>query len=303
MLRGQLDDLIAFQGVAEERSFTRAAARLSTSQAALSQAVKRLETKLDLRLLTRTTRSVAVTEAGERLLASVGPAFRDIEEQLSALTALREKPAGTIRISTMEHAAEAVLLPVLAKFLPRYPDVNVELVSDAQLTDIVKDRYDAGVRLGEQIAKDMIAVPIGPPMRMLVVGSPAYFARHGLPKRPQDLADHNCINFRLPTRGNFYPWELEKGMRKLNVRVDGQLAVNTARLMMNAAIAGLGLACVMSQSVDQEIAKGRLAPVLTDWCPAFPGYHLYYPSRQHSPAFKLLVEALRWSGNKKRSAN
>ncbi|MES2253604.1 MAG: LysR family transcriptional regulator [Pseudomonadota bacterium] len=295
MRRDELADLLAFAAVAEESSFTRAAARLGTSQSALSHTVKRLEARLGLRLLTRTTRSVAATEAGERLMETLRPAFDDIDARLSALTALREKPAGTVRITTGEHAAEKVLLPALIKLLPRYPDIEVELNVDYGLTDIVKDRFDAGVRLGEQIAKDMIAVPIGPPMRMAVVGAPSYFTRHGIPKSPRDLADHICINLRLPTRGGLYAWEFEKGARKLNVRVEGQLVLNTSGLIVKAATAGLGLASLPSHIVESEIAKGRLKQVLGDWCPPFPGYHLYYPGRrQQSPALKLLVEALRW---------
>ena len=295
MRRDELGDLLAFQTVAEERSFTRAAARLSTSQSALSHTVKRLEARLGLRLLTRTTRSVAATEAGERLLETLRPAFEDIDARLAALTALREKPAGTIRITAGEHAAEAVLFSALARLLPRYPDIKVELDVDHGLTDIVKERFDAGVRLGEQIAKDMIAVPIGPPMRMAVVGAPSYFARRGVPKTPRQLATHDCINLRLPTRGGLYAWEFEKGQRKLNVRVEGQWVLNTSRLIVKAALAGQGLASLPSQIVEKELAKGRLKQVLADWCPPFPGYHLYYPGRRHqSPAFRLLVEALRW---------
>ena len=298
MRRDELGDLLAFQAVAEEQSFTRAAARLSTSQSALSHTVKRLEARLGLRLLTRTTRSVAPTEAGERLLETLRPAFEDIDARLSALTALREKPAGTIRITTGEHAAETVLLPALMKLLPRYPDIHVELNVDYSLTDIVKERFDAGVRLGEQIAKDMIAVPVGPPMRMAVVGAPSYFAKRGIPKKPRDLADHGCINLRLPTRGSFYAWEFEKGARKLNVRVEGQLAFNTSHLIVKAALSGMGLASLPSHIVEGEIARGRLKQVLADWCPPFPGYHLYYPGRrQQSPAFRLLIEALRWRGD------
>ena len=295
MKRDELADLLAFAAVAEEQSFTRAAARLGTSQSALSHTVKRLEARLGLMLLTRTTRSVAATEAGERLMETLRPAFDDIDARLSALTAMREKPAGTVRITTGEHAAEAVLLPALTKLLPRYPDIEVELNVNYGLTDIVTERFDAGVRLGEQIAKDMIAVPIGPAMRMAVVGAPSYFTRHGAPKSPRDLADHICINLRLPTRGGLYAWEFEKGARKLNVRVEGQLVLNTSGLIVKAALAGMGLASLPSHIVETEIAKGRLKQVLADWCPPFPGYHLYYPGRrQQSPALRLLVEALRW---------
>jgi DNA-binding transcriptional LysR family regulator len=294
MRRDELADLLAFAAVAEEQSFTRAAARLSTSQSALSHTIKRLEARLGLRLLTRTTRSVAATEAGERLMETLRPAFDDIDARLSALTALREKPAGTVRITTGEHAATSILLPALTKLLPRYPEIAVELNINYGLTDIVKERFDAGVRLGEQIAKDMIAVPIGPPMFMAVVGAPSYLARRGIPKSPRDLARHNCINLRMPTRGGLYAWEFEKGAHKLNVRVEGQLVLNTSSLIVKAALAGMGLASLPSHIVENDIAKGRLKQVLADWCPPFPGYHLYYPGRrQRSPALSLLVEALR----------
>jgi DNA-binding transcriptional LysR family regulator len=295
MRREELGDLAAFLAVAEETSFTRAAARLGTSQSALSHTIRRLETRLGLRLLTRTTRSVATTQAGERLIETLRPALADIDGRLAALTALREKAAGTIRITTGEQAAERILLPALTRLLPHYPDIKVELSIDYGLTDIVAERFDAGVRLGEQVAKDMIAVPISPDLRMAVVGSPAYLAAHPAPKVPQQLSDHICINLRLPTRGGLYAWEFEKGARKLNVRVDGQLVFNTAGLIVQAAVAGMGLACLPQDAVKREIEDGRLARVLGDWCPPFPGYHLYYPSRrQQSPAFALLVEALRY---------
>ncbi|MGX1323794.1 DNA-binding transcriptional LysR family regulator [Bradyrhizobium sp. USDA 377] len=295
MARTNVNDLLAFLAVARERSFTRAAAQLGLSQSALSHTVRGLEERLGLRLLTRTTRSVAPTEAGERLLRNIGPHFAEIDAELSALTALRETPAGTVRITTGEHAAQTILWPALAKLLPRYPDIKVELVVDYGLTDIVAERYDAGVRLGEQVAKDMIAVRIGPEMRMAVVGSPAYFAAHSKPKRPQDLTEHNCINLRLPTYGGIYAWEFEKRGRAMKVRVDGQLVFNTGLLRMNAVLAGLGLAYVPEDIVKREIADGRLIRVLADWCAPFAGYHLYYPSRrQPTPAFAVLVEALRY---------
>jgi DNA-binding transcriptional LysR family regulator len=300
MRRDELGDLAAFLAVAEEKSFTRAAAKLGTSQSALSHTIRRLEAQLGLRLLTRTTRRVAATEAGERLIETLRPALNDINGRLTALSALREKPAGTIRITTGENVAEAVLLPALSKLLPDYPDIRVELAVEYGLTDIVAERYDAGVRLGEQVAKDMIAVPIGPDQRMAVVGAPAYFARHPAPRTPQQLSDHICINLRLPTRGGLYAWEFEKGARKLNVRVEGQLVFNTARLIVRAALGGMGLACLPEDAVKEEIKSGLLIRVLGDWCPPFPGYHLYYPSRrQQSPAFALLVEALRWRRAKK----
>jgi len=299
MRRGELGDLAAFLAVAEERSFTRAAAKLGTSQSALSHTVRRLESRLGLRLLTRTTRSVATTEAGDRLIETLRPALAEIDGRLIALTELREKPAGTIRLTAGEHAAESILLPALARLLPHYPDIKVEISVDLSLTDIVTERFDAGIRLGEQVAKDMIAVPVGPEMRMAVVGSPAYFARHPVPKTPQQLAGHACINLRLPTRGGLYAWEFEKGGRALNVRVEGQLVFNTAAMIRRAALAGSGLVCVLEDSVQTEIDDGRLVRVLGDWCPPFAGYHLYYPSRrQQSPAFALLVEALRYRPGK-----
>jgi DNA-binding transcriptional LysR family regulator len=301
MRREELGDLAAFLAVAEERSFTRAAAKLGTSQSALSHTVKRLEARLGIRLLTRTTRSVAPTEAGERLIDTLRPALDEIDGRLAALTKLREKPAGTIRITTGEHAAETVLWPVLIGLLPVYPDINVELTIDYGLTDIVAERFDAGVRFGEQVAKDMIAVRIGPDMRMAVVGAPSYFAKRSLPKVPQQLAEHTCINLRLPTRGGLYAWEFEKGGRKLNVRVEGQLVFNTVSMMFKAVTAGLGLAYLPQDLVQSHIADGRLVRVLGDWCPPFSGYHLYYPSRrQQAPAFELLVEALRYRKSARR---
>jgi DNA-binding transcriptional LysR family regulator len=297
MPRQNVSDLLAFLTVARERSFTRAAAQLGVSQSALSHTIRGLEERLGLRLLTRTTRSVAPTAAGERLLRTVGPHLDGIETELAALSELREKPAGTIRITAGEHSATTILWPVLAKLLPDYPDVTVEVVVDHGLIDIVAERYDAGVRLGEQVAKDMIAVRIGPDMRMAVVGSPAYFARRARPKVPQDLTGHDCINLRLPTYGGLYAWEFEKGGRELRVRVEGQLVFNTFELRLNAVLAGLGLSYLPEDQVQTHLADGRLVRVLADWCPPFSGYHLYYPSRrQPMPAFVLLVEALRYRG-------
>jgi DNA-binding transcriptional LysR family regulator len=297
MHRDELADLTAFLAVAEERSFTRAAAKLGTSQSAISHTVRRLEARLGLRLLTRTTRSVAPTEAGEGLLETLRPAFDDIDAKLAALSHLREKPAGTIRITTAENAAETILWPVLGRILPDYPDIKVELTIDYGLTDIVAQRYDAGVRLGEQVAKDMIAVRIGPEMRMAVVGAPSYFARRPAPKTPHDLADHACINLRLPTSGGLYAWEFEKNGRELKVRVEGQLVFNAMPMIVKAAIAGFGLAFVPEGQVASQIEEGRLVRALSDWCAPFAGYHLYYPSRrQPTPAFALLVEALRYRG-------
>jgi DNA-binding transcriptional LysR family regulator len=294
MQRGHLDDLVAFLAVARERSFTKAAAKLGVSQSALSHTLRELETRLGVRLLTRTTRSVAPTAAGERLLTTVGPRFEEIEAELAAVGELREKPAGTIRITATEYAADAILLPKLAKLLREYPDIKVEIVIDYGLTDIVAQRFDAGVRSGEQVAKDMISVRIGPDMRMAVVGAPSYFKARPEPKRPQDLIDHNCIKLRLTTLGGLYAWEFEKSGRELKVRVEGQLTLNTTAQMLNAALAGLGLAYVPEDLTAPHVAKGRLKRVLADWCPPYSGYHLYYPSRrQPSAAFALLVDALR----------
>ena len=297
MPRQNINDLLAFLAVARERSFTRAAAQLGVSQSALSHTIRGLEERLGLRLLTRTTRSVAPTEAGERLLRTVGPRFEQIDTELAALTELRDKPAGTIRITIGEHAAQAILWPALEKLLPRYPDIKVELIIDYGLTDIVAERYDAGVRLGEQVAKDMVAVRIGPDFCMAVVGAPSYFERKPKPKKPQDLTAHDCINIRLPTYGGIYAWEFEKRGRELKVRVDGQLVFNNMSLRMNAALAGMGLAYLPDDQVRPYVADGRLMRVLDDWCAPFPGYHLYYPSRrQPAPAFAVLVDALRYRG-------
>jgi DNA-binding transcriptional LysR family regulator len=297
MRREDLGDLTTFLIVAEERSFTRAAARLGRSQSAVSQTVRRLEASLGLRLLTRTTRSVAPTLAGQRLVANLSPAFEEIDSQLAAVTDLRDKPAGEIRITTSQHAAEAVLWPVLERLLPDYPDVSVELSVDTGFRDIVADRFDAGVRLGEQIDKDMIAVRIGPDLRMAVVGASAYFDRREPPLTPDDLTAHACINLRFPTLGGLYAWQFQKDGRKLQVGVGGQLIFNETRLILKAACAGLGLAFVLEDHVREHLADGRLVRVLDDWCPPFSGYHLYYPSRrQPAPAFALLVEALKFRG-------
>lgn len=295
MQRGHLDDLYAFLAVARERSFTKAAARLGVSQSALSHTLRALETRLGVRLLTRTTRSVAPTAAGERLVHTLGPRFEEIEAELAAVGELRRKPAGSLRITATEYVTEAILLPKLARLLRDYPDIKVEITADYGLTDIVAQRYDAGVRSGEQVGKDMIAVRIGPDMRMAVVGAPAYFRSRPEPKTPQDLLGHNCINLRLPTHGGLYAWEFQKGGRELKVRVDGQLTFNTTAQMLAAALAGCGLTYVPEGLVQPHVAKGRLRRVLADWCPAFSGYHLWYPSRrQSSAAFSLVVEALRW---------
>jgi DNA-binding transcriptional LysR family regulator len=295
MPRTDLNDIVAFLAVARERSFTRAAARLGVSQSALSQTLRGLEARLGLRLLTRTTRSVAPTEAGERLLRAAGPRLDEIDAELAALSELRDKPSGTIRITAHDHAVKTILWPALEKLLPDHPDIKVEIVIDYGLTDIVAGRYDAGVRSGEMVAKDMIAVRIGPDMRSAVVGAPAYFAERPRPKTPQDLTAHACINLRLPTHGGLYAWEFTKAGRELRVRVEGQLVFNATAPMLDAALAGFGLAYLPEDDVKQHIAEGRLVRVLADWCPPYPGYHLYYPSRrQTTPAFALLVNALRY---------
>jgi DNA-binding transcriptional LysR family regulator len=297
MLRGNLNDLLSFVAVGRERSFTRAAAKLGVSQSALSHTIRELEARLGLRLLTRTTRSVAPTEAGERLLRTLGPLFEEIDAGLAALSELREKPAGTIRITTGEHAAESILSPVLTRLLPQYPDIKVEISVEYGLTDIVAEGYAAGVRLGEQVAKDMIAVRIGPDLRMAVVGAPWYFARRPRPKKPQDLTAHDCIRLRLPTYGGLYAWEFEKRGRELKVRVEGQVVFNNIALQLNAAVGGLGLAYLPEDRVQPYLSDGRLIRVLDDWCARYSGYHLYYPSRrQQTPAFALLVDALRYRG-------
>jgi len=294
MARQNLNDVVAFLAVAKERSFTKAAAKLGVSPSALSHTIRSLETRLGVRLLTRTTRSVSPTEAGERLLRSVGPRLEEVEAELASLSELREQPAGTIRITTGEHAAEWILWPALAKLLPRYPDIKVEVTVDYGLTNIVAERYDAGVRIGGQVAKDMIAVRIGPDMRMAVVGAPSYFRRRPPPKKPQDLTAHSCINLRLPTYGGVYAWEFEKNGRELTVRVEGQLVFNNIALRLDAALAGLGLAYLAEDVVQPHLAKRRLTRVLDDWCASFSGYHLYYPSRrQQPPALAVLVDALR----------
>jgi DNA-binding transcriptional LysR family regulator len=290
-----LNDLATFVVVAEERSFTRAAARLGVSQSALSQTVRGLEARLGIRLLNRTTRSVSPTAAGERLLRSLAPRLKEIDAEVAAVSELREKPAGTIRLTSTENAAEAVLWPALRALLPDYPEIKVEVVIDYGLTDIVAEQVDAGVRPGETVAKDMIAVPIGPDMRMAVVGSPAYFAKHPPPRTPQELTQHNCINLRLPAHRGIYAWEFERNGRDLRVRVDGQLMFNTAALLLNAALQGFGLAYLTEQQVLRYLDSGELVRVLANWCPPFPGYHLYYPSRrQPSAAFTVLVNALRY---------
>jgi DNA-binding transcriptional LysR family regulator len=295
MVRENVSDLLVFLAVARERSFTKAAAKLGVSQSALSHTIRGLEERLGIRLLTRTTRSVSTTVAGERLLLSVGPKFEEIDAELASLNELREKPAGTIRITTAEHAAQTVLWPKLARFLPNYPDIKVEITTDYGLRDIVADRYDAGVRLGEQVAKDMIALRISPDLRIAVVGSPTYFAGRDIPRTPQDLLSHTCINLRLPTYDSTLIWEFEKDGKDLNVHVEGQVAFSSGSQILNACLLGFGLAYIPEDMVEAHLIERRLIRVLDDWCAPFQGYHLYYPSRrQSSPAFNLLVNALRY---------
>jgi DNA-binding transcriptional LysR family regulator len=288
------NDLLAFVTVAREGSFTNAAKRLGVSQSALSHTIRGLETRLGIRLLTRTTRSVSPTEAGERLLQTAAPRFDEITQELASLNELRDKPAGTIRITAAEHAANNVLWPKLSPIMHDYPDVKIDINVDYSMTNIVTQRFDAGVRIGDQLEKDMIAVRIGPDLRMAVVGTPEYFSRHPKPRTPHDLQQHRCINLRLPTHGNLQVWEFEKNGSPLNVRVDGQWVFNNTTSRLRAALAGYGLAYVPEDMVDDHVKDGTLLRVLREWCPSFPGYHLYYPSRrQSSPAFTLVVDALR----------
>ena len=295
MKREEMADLTAFLVVAEERSFTRAAAKLGMTQSGLSQIMRRLEKRLGLRLLTRTTRSVTTTDAGERLLQTLAPALANLDASLASLSELRDKPAGTIRITSVEHAAKTIIWPALKKLLPDYPDISVEIELNYGMVDIVAERFDAGVRLGEQVAQDMIAVRMAPDMQMAVVGSPAYFARISPPLVPQDLMQHRCINLRLPTSGGLYVWVFEKKGRELKVRTDGPLVFNTIDLIIEAALDGFGLGYLPLDQVETHLASGRLVSVLKDWCPKLSGYHLYYPSRrQPTAAFALLVEALRY---------
>jgi DNA-binding transcriptional LysR family regulator len=294
MARENVNDLLAFLAVARERSFTRAAAKVGVSQSALSHTIRQLEARLGIRLLTRTTRAVSPTEAGERLLQSIGPHFDEIEAQVEALSELRDKPAGTIRITAADYAIKHVLWPKLRKFLPQYPDIKVELVLDNGLTDIVTERYDAGVRMGEHLAKDMISARIGPDFRLAVVGAKSYFADHPEPTHPKDLVGHTCINFRLPTFGGLYAWEFEENGRELKIRVEGQLTFNNIFNALDATLDGFGLAYIPEEIILPYVAEGRLLRVLQEWSPYWDGYHLYYPSRrQSSPAFVALVGALR----------
>jgi DNA-binding transcriptional LysR family regulator len=295
MARRSMDDLLAFLEVARERSFTRAASKLGVSPSALSHSMRGLEERLGLRLLSRTTRSVTPTAAGERLLHNIGPRFDEIDTELAALGELRERPSGSIRIAAGEHALSSVLWPALRAFVPQYPDITIEVVIDNGLTDIVAERFDAGVRLGGMVAKDMIAMRIGPNERMAVVATPSYLSRSAKLKKPQDLTEHACINLRLPTRGGIYPWEFEKKGREFRVRVDGQLIFNGVTPMLKATLDGFGIAYLPEDIVQSSIEKGKLVRLLADWTPPFAGYHLYYPSRrQPTAAFTVLLEALRY---------
>jgi DNA-binding transcriptional LysR family regulator len=297
MRKGDFSDLAVFIAVAEEGSFTRAAAKLGLSQSALSYAVRMLEERLKVRLLSRTTRSLSLTDAGEKLLNGLRPAFDHIDSELAALTALHDKPAGTIRITTFRHAAKTVLWPVLSKLLPDYPDISVEISLEEGLTDIVAGRFDAGIRLGEQVQKDMVAVKVSPDLRMAVVGSPSYFAKYQAPETPRDLGDHRCASYRQTTGGGLFAWEFERDGVELEVRVNGPLILNDGEMLEAAALDGLALAYTFESQVAHHITAGRLVRVLEDWCQPFSGYHLYYPSRrQHTPAFALLLEALRYKG-------
>ncbi|KMN17745.1 LysR family transcriptional regulator [Pseudomonas weihenstephanensis] len=297
MVRGNLNDLLSFVTVAREGSFTRAAGVLGVTQPALSQAISGLEARLQIRLLTRTTRSVSPTVAGERLLQAIGNRFDEIEAELENLTQMRDKPAGTVRITCGDHVLRTTLLPKLTALLHEYPDINVEFDVSYGFRDIVADRFDAGVRLGDTIDKDMIAVPIGPPLRMAAVAVPGYFASRGIPENPRDLMNHRCINQRMQTSGGLYVWDFEQRGKQVNVRVDGQLIFNTSSHIVDAALTGLGIAYLPEEEFEPHLREGRLERVLEDWCPPFSGYYLYYPSRrQPSPAFTLVANALRKAG-------
>lgn len=300
MPKGSYNDLLAFIAVAREQSFTRAAARLGVSQSALSHLIRALESKMGVRLLDRTTRSVSTTEAGERLMRNIAPRFQEIEAELMAVGELRDKPAGTIRITATENAARTALWPRLAKLLPKHPQIKVEVTEESRFVDIVAERYDMGVRLGDDVARDMTAARISPDVRVAIVGAPAYLAKRPAPLKPQDLADHECINLRLMSHGDLYAWGLQKGKHQIKVRVEGQLVFNGTRQILQAALAGFGLGYVPLELAQADIVKGRLKPVLEDWCPVLPGYHLYYPSRRHlSRAMAVLIDALRYPPTEK----
>lgn len=297
MRHGDFSELAAFIAVAEAGSFTRAAAKLGLSQSAVSYSVRMLEQKLGVRLISRTTRSLSLTDAGQRMLRNLRPSFENIENEITAITALRDKPTGMIRITTFRYAATSVLWPVVTKFLSEYPDIEMEIVIDEGLTDIVADRFDAGIRVGEQVQKDMVAVRIGPDLRMAVVGSPAYFKNRKIPQTPRDLGEHLGVSYRQTTGGGLYAWEFERNGEEIQVRMNGPLIINDGLMLESAALDGLALAYTFENQVEQYVADGRLIRVLEDWCEPFSGYHLYYPSRrQHTAAFALLVEALRFKG-------
>lgn len=294
MDRENIADLIAFLAVARERNFTRAAAQLGMSQPALSRTIRSLEARLGVRLLTRSTRSVAPSEAGERLIQTVGPLFKGIDAGLTSLSDLREKPAGSIRITSVEHASDTILVPAAAKLIAMYPDIRIEIINDYSLADIVADRFEAGVRLGEQVAKDMVAMRIGPDFPQIVVGTPAYFAKRPAPVTPHDLTDHACINMRLPTSGGVWLWPFTKDGRELRVRTEGRLTLNSLPMILNATLEGLGVTYLPEDLVRSHLASGRLVQVLADWSIIMSGYHIYYPSRHHGPAFAAFIEALRY---------
>jgi DNA-binding transcriptional LysR family regulator len=295
--RTDFNQLTWFQAVAEERSFTKAAARLGVAQSTLSHAIKQLEARMGIRLLTRTTRNVATTVAGERLLQTIVPRMTEIEEEIAALTAFRDKPSGSIRLTLSDHALETVVWPKLKPVLQAYPDISVELLLDSSFRNIVEEGFDAGVRLGESVEKDMIAVRIGPDWRLVAVASPDYLAAHGRPQHPQDLVRHRCINTRQESAGGLYAWEFEKDGKELRVRVDGQLTFNNSYAMIDAAISGFGIAYVPDSMAEASIASGALELILDYWSPPFDGYFLYYPSRrQNLLAFQIIVDALRHRG-------
>jgi len=295
MRREELGSLALFMAVADEGSFTKAAGKLGISQSALSHSLRRLEAKLGLRLLTRTTRSVALTLAGERLIETLRPALEDIDQRLAALTEFRDRPAGTVRITSSSHAARTVLWPVIDRLTAENPDIHVEINVEAGLVDIVSERYDAGVRLGERLEQDMIAAPIGPRLRMAAVASPSYFSKRKIPQTPYDLAHHNCINLRLPTSGGLYAWEFERDGREIRVKTEGQLVFNDVTLILEATLAGHGIAFMLEDHVKNHLSGGTLMRVLEEWCDPFDGYYLYYPNRrQPSPAFNLVLDALRY---------
>jgi DNA-binding transcriptional LysR family regulator len=295
MARENINDILVFLAVARERSFTRAAGKLGMTQSALSHIIRGLEERLGVRLLTRTTRSVSPTDAGERLLQNVGPRLEEIEAEIAAVSDLGDKPAGTIRITAIDHVVDSVLWPRIAPLLPQYPDLHVEMSADYRMVDIAAERYDIGVRFGDQVEKDMIAVRLTPDVRMMIVAAPAYFAHRPVPASSQELMKHNCINLRLASSGGLYAWELRHEGQDLEVRVRGQLVFNSAYQILNAALEGCGLAFIPEDLAGKHVRAGRLTSVMEDWCPIFPGLHAYYPSRrQNSRALALVIDAIRY---------